>query len=493
MSKPSDNTRMTGMFQFSGKRRLPGTLSLNGPDTTLHLWDEAGVLVNDAHEETITGVLGDRKLVTLLGCILNDRSTNVGPGGTAKHYNIFPHHVVIGDRLVSENAADIENISYVFEDAPKLFRDMENFRVDVGNFEEISAVIQSLNPGSEIHVGETACVAYYTGKEQIFASDTELGRISIRHSPTFNFGGPEGIQIDNKIVTKIDFPKPLVFRDAVSRMHRSVSFFELMVGRVQNLRDISLSWKGDDFPITCDVYTTMYPRYDHSTRGFGISFHDVLVDGARNASLLSGVASSWLQRDASWRTARSMLLSGWREIRSYSTDRLVRAANMYDLLPDSCFPDVPPLDGDLALSVQKTKEMFEALPYSTDQNSVLGVLGRVGTLTLKRKIRFRAEVVSQLIGERVPNIDRVAEEAVNLRNRYVHGSTTRIDYSDNPDLEIFLTDTLEFVFAASDLVDAGWNIRDWIERGSQVHHPFGSYLENYLENWKELKRLIDGG
>ena len=166
---------------------------------------------------------------------------------------------------------------------------------------------------------------------------------------------------------------------------------------------------------------------------------------------------------------------------------------MYDLLPESCFPDVPPLDGNLASSVQKAKEIFQALPYSTDQNSILGALGRAGTLTLKRKIRFRTEVVSQLIGEKIPNIERVAEEAVKLRNRYVHGSPTRIDYRKNPDLEIFLTDTLEFVFAASDLVDAGWNIHDWIKRGPHLHHPFARYIETYLENWKDLKRLIDAG
>ena len=98
-----------------------------------------------------------------------------------------------------------------------------------------------------------------------------------------------------------------------------------------------------------------------------------------------------------------------------------------------------------------------------------------------------------MIGERVPHIERVAEEAVNLRNRYVHGRTTGIDYSNNADLQVFLTDTLEFVFSASDLVEAGWNIPDWMKRGPHPHHPFGSYLGSYLENWKELKRLIDGG
>ena len=164
---------------------------------------------------------------------------------------------------------------------------------------------------------------------------------------------------------------------------------------------------------------------------------------------------------------------------------------MYDLLPDTCFPDVPPLDGDLAVSVQKAKEMFQALPYGTDQNSVLGALGRVGTLTLKRKIRFRAIVISQLIGERVPYIDRVTDEAVKLRNHFVHGSTTRIDYIDNSNLAAFLTDSLEFVFAASDLIDAGWNIRDWIKLGTHIHHPFGIYLEDYEENWRELQHIVD--
>ena len=163
MSKASDSTQMTGMFRFSGNRKLPGTLSLDGPNTTLHLWDESRFMTEEPHDETITGVLGDQKLVTLLGCIQNNRSTNVGRGGTASHYFIFPHYVVIGDRLVSEDSADIENISYVFEDAPSLFRDMDSFRVDVGKPEQARAIIESLNPEKEIDVGEIACIAYYTG------------------------------------------------------------------------------------------------------------------------------------------------------------------------------------------------------------------------------------------------------------------------------------------------------------------------------------------
>ena len=155
---------------------------------------------------------------------------------------------------------------------------------------------------------------------------------------------------------------------------------------------------------------------------------------------------------------------------------------MFGLLPETCFPDVPSLDGDLAVSAQNARKMFRELPYGSDRNSVLGALGRGGTLILKRKIRFRAEVILQLIGERLPKIDRVAEEAVNMRNHFVHGSTTRIDYIDNSKLGIFLTDTLKFVFVASDLVDAGWNIGDWVERGPHLHHPIGSNREDYTEN-----------
>jgi len=71
------------------------------------------------------------------------------------------------------------------------------------------------------------------------------------------------------------------------------------------------------------------------------------------------------------------------------------------------------------------------------------------------------------------------------------GTSSRIDYSKNGDVLVFLTNTLEFVFGASELVEAGWDIQRFAGRGSTMTHPYGSYLVTYKSNLEALKALIN--
>ena len=48
----------------------------------------------------------------------------------------------------------------------------------------------------------------------------------------------------------------------------------------------------------------------------------------------------------------------------------------------------------------------------------------------------------------------------------------------------------EFVFAASDLIEAGWDIRSWIMHGTTMTHPFGQYRATYPPALQQLKALI---
>jgi len=84
----------------------------------------------------------------------------------------------------------------------------------------------------------------------------------------------------------------------------------------------------------------------------------------------------------------------------------------------------------------------------------------------------------------------VLNEAVDCRNHYVHGSTPKFDYTQNFDMVCFFTDTLEFVFAASELIEAGWNIRIFTETPTTMSHPFGAYRVNYDRHLQALKGLL---
>jgi hypothetical protein len=94
-----------------------------------------------------------------------------------------------------------------------------------------------------------------------------------------------------------------------------------------------------------------------------------------------------------------------------------------------------------------------------------------------------------LFRELFPDLILVLEEAVNCRNHYVHGTPSKIDYRNHFFESVaFFTETLEFVFAASDFIEAGWSITDWLKKGTTGSHPFGTYCSYYKHICGLLKR-----
>ena len=83
-------------------------------------------------------------------------------------------------------------------------------------------------------------------------------------------------------------------------------------------------------------------------------------------------------------------------------------------------------------------------------------------------------------------------QAVLCRNHFVHGSEEAFDYWEEAGAFAFLADTLEFVFAASDLIELGWDYTSWREKGSTLSHRFGAYVDAYNMNLRMLKELING-
>jgi len=149
-----------------------------------------------------------------------------------------------------------------------------------------------------------------------------------------------------------------------------------------------------------------------------------------------------------------------------------------------------PLTEELSKAQTESRIMFRALPQSPERASILNALGRLGKSNLKHKVRYRAQKLIDVGGEWFPELSKVTDEAVNCRNYYVHGTEQRFDYDRNFDLVTFFTNTLEFVFAASDLIEAGWDLKSWVLRGTTMSHPFGSYRANYPMGLKRLGEAL---
>jgi hypothetical protein len=79
---------------------------------------------------------------------------------------------------------------------------------------------------------------------------------------------------------------------------------------------------------------------------------------------------------------------------------------------------------------------------------------------------------------------------VNCRNFYVHGSERSFDYAANFDIVTFFVDTLEFVFAVSDLIEAGWDLKTWSSQETTMTHPFDRFRIDYSRRLQELKTTL---
>ena len=217
---------------------------------------------------------------------------------------------------------------------------------------------------------------------------------------------------------------------------------------------------------------------------------DALLNVAVHKAEFSRVLSGWLDGAKSMGGARSRIANSFHS-GSYGVDRIVGSANAFDVLPKTHVPSRVEVDRPTREAVKDCRERFKALPESFARQSVLSALGRIGKPSLRDKICHRAAIVGEADPQRFSELHIPCTHAVLCRNHFVHGSEGAFDYWDEFNAFAFLVDTLEFVFAASDLIELGWDYKAWRDKCPSLSHSFGAYVSTYDMNLRRLKELIN--
>lgn len=349
--------------------------------------------------------------------------------------------------------------------------------------------------GGGKYVGEPGAlphIFYFNGKLELLSTTTSLGVVSARYRLVIPSPSANGIHLDADVVLAIDFPSAITVEHALRAMSDLVRFCEIAAGRPQNVTDIKVDLDEEQgiHRQQLDLIWPLGPRRDAEDEWEPANWYDLPFCPSREPEKMSKVLAAWLARNEEWRTARLRYSTSFAYQRHYDPDRLVGAANMFDLLPDSAFPSPDPIPDDLAEARCKARALFRSISHGDDRNSILGALGRIGKLSLKKKVRSRVRIIARQVGDLFPDLELVADNAVDCRNYYVHGTRPKLDYESGESLVTFFTDTLEFVFAVSDLIDAGWNSNECIRRYTTMSHPFGRYRVSYARDLAELKALL---
>ena len=503
-----------GEFSFPDGRKFQGELKLAGMESFLSLdvfnsrlpGDKLSAFFPDSSHDvkSIKGVLDDSKKVSLIHCM----ATGFGfhPVGKRFTYNdrFFPRFAVFGDQHISADEKKITGVSFTVDDADILFYDPGLFGMvteidqEPGLRRLVEQIAQYNDWGEklEIEIAEHPQVFYCSGKTEIFKAETRLGTVSALRNIKVTFGSSKGFKVENAVSVDLKFAEMINIDDAVGKTFKILRFLELLAGRPQNLLKFLVRKEtGQTKPEELEVYGSSFSRYD---RPENKQISRKLISPVRNPEEFSRVLANWLERHDSRLYARSKFFYSFGK-RVYDADRMVSAAGMFDVLPKEDFPRKPELDQKIRTAVEESKEIWkDALEHAEGNNeseeqcrSILNTLGRLEkNVTLRKKICHRAENVIEKIGDELPDLDWVIAKAVTCRNHYTHRD--ELETIRNCDkVKNFLTDTLEFVFAVSELVEAGWDIENWEYNRST--HPFGHYLGSYksrLESYREdLEKL----
>ena len=432
--------------------------------------------------DTIVGVLDDLTKVSLVDCVVVGQRHVSVHDATRYRYDVQPRCVIMGHQHFAHDAQMVESVSFSLRDKA-LFNDHDALGTSYFNSPElIREIARSDDREGDVVVGDMNWVRYYTGKQEIFRSDTVLGEVSASHASRWSSGISVDLAPTIDVFVDIRTDEPMTIVEALRRMERVLQFFDSMVGNSQCVAEIQVSSGREPHATSSEVHVSRWPAHRRPQRKEASPL-DALIDPAREPDTFGSVLSTWLTRDVKWSGARSRLSRAWSSS-SYDYDRIVAAANVFDLLPSDDYPRAESVSADLRQALEDAKCAFSRLPQSEARNSVLGSLGRVGTLTLKKKVQHRLTRITDTID--LPGAETVLDEAVNYRNYYVHGRLPRVGSSKILRFLKFLTDSLEFVFLASDLVDAGWDLRSWCAKGRPRGHPFHDYLVDYKSNSDRL-------
>ncbi|MFP1824525.1 ApeA N-terminal domain 1-containing protein [Lonsdalea quercina] len=494
-----------GIF-LSTDSQFAGMLKIAGADSILKLVGKTFWECPETENFDIHGMLYDGKKVSLLDCVLNRKTQHRFDESSQFESVFFPNLVVVGEDYLRSDEPVIKAVHYHFENVNCFLSGHETFQSLHPDTDEIRQILDSEHKRGQKfaekygwtkhpfkpQIGEHPHLLYFSGLWEIIASESKLGKVSLTNRTFHRSGSAAGIGIKNEVTANIEFLEPKTVDIAVNALRSLHGLFELSLGHRQRFCWIELELTHrskntvHDIPQTVQLYWSLCNnRVGDESR---TQLNDVLISPERHPEEFSRIVSGWMNSADAMGDPRERF--GTAFYGSYSIDRIVGAANMFDLLPETHAPKMQEADDALKQAVGKCRETFLGLPESPSRQSILSALGRVGQASLRDKVYFRAKKVTEATEGKFPELKLPCNHAVLARNHYVHGSKGAFDYQKHFGEFAFIIDTLEFVFAASDLLDLGWDLKKWMDNGTSMTHPFGAYIVNYSHNIRKLKALL---
>ncbi|MFC3460057.1 ApeA N-terminal domain 1-containing protein [Massilia haematophila] len=475
-----------------GERDHPhhtGELVVDGKETRLKFIGQGLESLHNA--TTIYGKTEKNEKVSCLDCFVTKTARPFFDSG--EHFErleMLPNFVLIGKEHIDPTQPVVQAARFKFTDTKLFFEDRNAF----GAMFKVSAELQSLFdtrlPPVQRTAGKDSLLSYFSGDFNIVKCENDLGIFSAGYSFNVESGSPFTYDID----LTLKFNEAIHFHECLRRISAIRRFFTVLTGRPQAFLHqelvVSCATASGDSSATPLRMHLANPPSGPSTPASKY-FIDAPIHPHNENQPFACVMRDWLSVDEARHMSRRQYVECVEDETRYTTGRLVAAANMFDTLPADALPPDVTLPEDFENAVSESVAIFESLPKTDFRDSMLGHFKRLKKPSLPAKVYYRSSLICSRMAEPLPNLNDVLRIGCRFRNFLVHGDP-KFPYRKYESLLPFLTDTLEFVFAASDLIDAGWDIEQWCVDNIWGNHKFTIYRRDYPQ-WIEVFMTAKNG
>jgi hypothetical protein len=467
-----------GEFRIQG-RRFSGLVSLKGSQSRLELYSDQHIHIPAAQMRTIRGLARTGEKITICDAIGSEIGGTRSYYGTTRYFiELIPHFVAIGPRHLDTDRKVISQIIFTTTAATSLFFDHAAF--GTAHVKNIKRLMPAWAKKDRREI-QSSQLFYHVDRGPIFSVKSRDIEFEAFNGISYGNPSPRGISLTNEVRIALKFKRPVKLSEAIKAIWEFRAFCEIVSHSKHAIRNIILRHNRAD---ERESFIRLYSADDDPAGQDETDFRDNLISGGMNRKEFEHVFGAWVERQASHADARLRIVQGIRGGRTYTVDRLVGAANAFDLLPAALF-------GKSAIPKYVRKRLAELTskaktlkpPY---RDQILSNLNRVKGFTLRQKIESRFRSLPLRLRKRLPEMEFLIDHCVRTRNYFVHGSKPKLSVTATRGFLFLFTDTLEFLFITSELAECGWNVNRWMKSPGGMAR-FKDYLHSYEALLKEVK------
>ena len=384
-----ENVGHHGTFQLHGLD-VWGELTLSGASTRLRLRTE-GQPAKLSAPEVIHGQLHDFTIVSCVHCVGGSAPTRAwnGESKTASSWSVFPHQVLSGRSYFNPCQDRIRKVWFSTGDIYRIFDDFDSFGIVADSAIQLESSLPKMIGDRQVPIGPQPCFVYFAGRCTVLEASLSFGNLEVQHWPIPQ-ANSQGARITTQMRVQVEFETAVDLKECLGKIASIGQFLSLVAGRSQAIENVQVTVDGHDSEeLPLSLHWSFGPQQAKGQELDTPSWFDMPLDGVRRADEFRQVMERWFS-STEHALARARLHSCLEAGNHFGIDRLVAAANMFDLTDTPTPAEVPQ---EVVKVRDECLRAFRSLPRSDDRDSVIMALSRIGATTLIKKVLNRAACV----------------------------------------------------------------------------------------------------